>query len=37
MRTKVWLENLKGGDLSENHYADRIILKLILRKEGGKV
>jgi hypothetical protein len=38
MRTKVWSENPKGRDHSEDLGVDRkIILKLIFGKYGGKL
>jgi hypothetical protein len=36
--TKFWSENLQGRDLSEELGVDeKIILELILRKQGGKM
>jgi hypothetical protein len=38
MHTKFWLENLKGGDYSEDlGVTGRIVLEWILKKQGGKV
>jgi hypothetical protein len=38
MNTKLWLENLKGGDHSEELGIDgKIILEWILEKQSGKV
>jgi hypothetical protein len=38
MRTQFWLESLKeGDDLEDLGVDERIILKFILRKWGGRV